>query len=453
MPPMPEIDTAAIRARAAAARTAVVTTPFAVGSGSYTVISASLADLDALLAALAVASEVVGLQGDALDRLRSDARNIRRILWPTFVRHPEPPDTGQTLAPAVKWLRDAWRAVVDAGLASGAPEEFATQLAADHARARWAQNALRLAVAALGHESTSCCYHGTDFAKSGMERGLPRCDSCKQPFRVRKALDAAAALTESERSDTASGARIDVGASGADPEGPVEGRTDVSDQSLIHADRFVRQMNTVTALRGPSAEQVETLRDAALAAGGVVVRPLIELSTSGLLWLINATVFHPRGWALALHKRGGEIAGWHLQGDGREVWVFEGNHDERFAAAQATLTPKPLGIPEFAPQDRLDLIELLTGAGIGIDDVTTMIAAMGHRLFWSDKPDPFWLERGAFIGVRRLAHELQAKLSGFIPPRRDSFLLSLFGSDVLRAAVVLMEHDRNTWPECDHVAH
>lgn len=40
---------------------------------------------------------------------RSDARRIRIILWPTFVRHPEPPDTGEGLAPAVKWLRDAWR--------------------------------------------------------------------------------------------------------------------------------------------------------------------------------------------------------------------------------------------------------------------------------------------------------------------------------------------------------
>lgn len=370
------------------------------------------------------------------------------------------PYTARTLAEAQDII-DALRREVEvltrvantAVHVSDEQHELAIQLATDHARIRWAENVLRLAVAALQHDTGGCRYHGTDFAKSGMERGLPRCDSCKQPFRVRKALDAAATLAEPERDGAGGGARIDVGATDGVPEGPVVGRAGVGDQSVIHADRFVRQMDTIASLRGPSAEAIEAVRDATFAAGGVVVRPLIELSTSGLLWLINATVFHPRGWALALHKRGGEITGWHLQGDGREVWTFEGNRDHHFEAAQATLTPKPIGTPEFSPQDRLDLIDLLSTAGIGIDDVTTMIAAMGHRLFWSDRPDPFWLERGAFIGVRRLAHELQAKLGGFIPPRRDSFLLSLFGSDVLRAAVVLVEHDRNTWPECDHVAH
>jgi hypothetical protein len=33
-------------------------------------------------------------------------------------------------------------------------------------------------------------YHGEDFKKLGFERGEPRCDSCKQPYRVVKALEA-----------------------------------------------------------------------------------------------------------------------------------------------------------------------------------------------------------------------------------------------------------------------
>lgn len=70
-------------------------------------------------------------------------------------------------------------------------------------------------------------------------------------------------------------------------------------------------------------------------------RPLEELSSSGLLWLINRTVFHPRGFALALVKRNGEVVGWDLLGDGSEVWQFKDSEDAKFEAAQATLGMTP----------------------------------------------------------------------------------------------------------------
>lgn len=41
-------------------------------------------------------------------------------------------------------------------------------------------------------------------------------------------------------------------------------------------------------------------------------RPLGELSESGLLWLINRTVFHPRGMSLAVHRTGKAVTGWSL---------------------------------------------------------------------------------------------------------------------------------------------
>lgn len=68
-------------------------------------------------------------------------------------------------------------------------------------------------------------------------------------------------------------------------------------------------------------------------------RPLRELSESGLLWLINAVVFHPRGYALALAMNTvtGEVTGWDLLGDGREPWRYADDCDDRFAAAEATL--------------------------------------------------------------------------------------------------------------------
>lgn len=57
-------------------------------------------------------------------------------------------------------------------------------------------------------------------------------------------------------------------------------------------------------------------------------RPWGELRDSGLLWLINATVFHPRGYALAVHRNdAGDTTGWSLLGDGAESWTFRDPDD------------------------------------------------------------------------------------------------------------------------------
>lgn len=83
-------------------------------------------------------------------------------------------------------------------------------------------------------------------------------------------------------------------------------------------------------------------------------RPFDELRPTGLLWLINTTVFHPRGYALALHFDDvGACTGWSLLGDGSEAWQFADQRvgeaqpgymtiDECFAAATATLTAAPI---------------------------------------------------------------------------------------------------------------
>ncbi|WP_075662226.1 hypothetical protein [Streptomyces acidiscabies] len=68
-------------------------------------------------------------------------------------------------------------------------------------------------------------------------------------------------------------------------------------------------------------------------------RPLSELRDSGLLWLINRTVFHPRGMAVALvTDEAGAIVGWQLIGDGSEpMWFAPEDESDLFARAQATL--------------------------------------------------------------------------------------------------------------------
>ena len=74
----------------------------------------------------------------------------------------------------------------------------------------------------------------------------------------------------------------------------------------------------------------------------VPARPLNDLRVSGLLWLINRTVFHPRGFAIRLHySENDEVTGWSLIGDGIEPMNFEdGTENNYLAAVNLTLAPK-----------------------------------------------------------------------------------------------------------------
>jgi hypothetical protein len=65
----------------------------------------------------------------------------------------------------------------------------------------------------------------------------------------------------------------------------------------------------------------------------------LELSESGLLWLINRVVFHPRGLALALYQDGDQAHGWKLLADpASEPFTFPEDIDRTgFRRAEATL--------------------------------------------------------------------------------------------------------------------
>jgi len=61
----------------------------------------------------------------------------------------------------------------------------------------------------------------------------------------------------------------------------------------------------------------------------------VDLIDDGLLWLINTTVFHPRGFALSWDC---ETAIFYLMGDGSERWTFDERDsvlmDKRFLAVE-----------------------------------------------------------------------------------------------------------------------
>jgi hypothetical protein len=80
------------------------------------------------------------------------------------------------------------------------------------------------------------------------------------------------------------------------------------------------------------------------------VQPISTLQESGLLWLINRVVFHPRGFSLALHfNENGNCLGWWLMGDGSELWTFgdgsEIDENELFRRVENFLSSfKPGGV-------------------------------------------------------------------------------------------------------------
>lgn len=68
-----------------------------------------------------------------------------------------------------------------------------------------------------------------------------------------------------------------------------------------------------------------------------VARCDVDLFDDGLLWLINRTVFHPRGYALAVGlDDDGKISGFELWGNGDEPWQFGADIEEnsRFTAVE-----------------------------------------------------------------------------------------------------------------------
>ncbi len=69
------------------------------------------------------------------------------------------------------------------------------------------------------------------------------------------------------------------------------------------------------------------------------IRPLEELQSSGVLWKMNRSAFHPLGYAVALClDEDGKVVGWQLQGNGSEVWGFDDETDDSgFARFSQTL--------------------------------------------------------------------------------------------------------------------
>lgn len=66
-------------------------------------------------------------------------------------------------------------------------------------------------------------------------------------------------------------------------------------------------------------------------------RTQVDLNSDGILWLINRSVFHPRGYDLAYDRESGRF--W-LLGDGDEPWSFaRGQEDIALHARIKELMP------------------------------------------------------------------------------------------------------------------
>lgn len=64
----------------------------------------------------------------------------------------------------------------------------------------------------------------------------------------------------------------------------------------------------------------------------------VDLREDGILWMINRTIFHPRGFALAITPDETDLI---LVGDGEKPWAFDpamnDTEDELFAQFEAML--------------------------------------------------------------------------------------------------------------------
>lgn len=60
----------------------------------------------------------------------------------------------------------------------------------------------------------------------------------------------------------------------------------------------------------------------------------IDLQADGVLWAINRTLFHPRGFALGWDRESGKF---YLLGDGKELWEYSESEDDEFQAFKKLL--------------------------------------------------------------------------------------------------------------------
>lgn len=74
----------------------------------------------------------------------------------------------------------------------------------------------------------------------------------------------------------------------------------------------------------------------------VTVYSFNELEKSGLLWMINRYIFHPRGFTFGLvPDERGNMTGWALLGTGKECYKFMSDMDDMgFLAAETFLAKK-----------------------------------------------------------------------------------------------------------------
>lgn len=114
-------------------------------------------------------------------------------------------------------------------------------------------------------------------------------------------------------------------------------------------------------------------------------RPFEELRDSGLLWLINRTVFHPRGFALALTiADDGRATGWSLLGDGSEPWQYGEAEveNDKFRRAEATLKGTAQEVPDGTLQ-----ISLSPDGAVMIGQADQSIAVSLGLLAELQRPD------------------------------------------------------------------
>lgn len=130
-------------------------------------------------------------------------------------------------------------------------------------------------------------------------------------------------------------------------------------------------------------------------------RPMSELADSGLLWLINAAVFHPRGYALTLAAdlATGEVVGWALAGDGRAPWRYDddgGQAQARFEAAEATLAAAALDGADAIPRPQDSPTAFLTGVITAVlGDETAAAKAAAAVAQACRREDLFIMDRAA----------------------------------------------------------
>lgn len=244
--------------------------------------------------------------------------------------------------------------------------------------------------------------------------------------------------------------------------------------------RFEKQMSQTQAVTNASAEEMDSLRESALEAGqatqfsatdaaqaqselakagltvaditGGALKGSLDLAAAGGLDLARAAEIS----ATSMNMFGLEASDVTMIADTFAAGANKSAADVEGLSQSLTMVGQVAASTGLTLQDTVTGLAMFADEGLKGSDAGTSFKTMLMRLNPSTKEASakmqelgldFYDATGKFVGMGEVANQLQSKLGGLSDEARNSALATMFGTDAVRAANILVKKGAAGWAE------